>query len=126
MNYQRRAASVSEDTQYGQLEIGKDYLVMGIISFDEMLCYLINDGVISACPAKLFEVLDGKLPLNWYFNLLTNQDTRHPYIEAIWGYHELCFIEEHYLQLIEGEDNACRIYYRQKIEIEKSLSQVHP
>ena len=115
--------SVSNDTQYGQLEIGKEYLVMGMVLFDEQLCYLIDDGIISVCPYQLFEVIDSRITSTWHFRALTKNDVMFPYIRTIWGYYEMCFVDDHYQQLVEAEEEAYRIYYRRKIEMEKELLQ---
>ena len=45
-------------TRYG-IEIGREYLVMGIIVYQTYQAYLIDDdGLILSCPCQLFEVLD--------------------------------------------------------------------
>jgi hypothetical protein len=124
MNYERRPLGTSEITEYGELEIGREYLVMGMILFNNYLSYLIDDnGLIAACPYQLFEVIDYKLYGNWYFRAFTNDDDVFPYQEAIWGYYELCFDDNHFEQLIEKKECAQRIYFKRKIEIEKQLSE---
>ena len=119
--YERKPLGCSEITQYGQLEIGKEYLVMGMIMSKGYLSYLVDDGVISACPYQLFEIIDNKLTSNWYFKAFTKDDDIYPYQEAVWGYYELCFDTNHYEQLVDMEENAMRIYFRRKIEIENEL-----
>ena len=60
---------VSEMAEYG-IEIGKEYLVMGLITFQTYQAYLIDDsGFISACPCQLFEVVDNKVNSNWHFRV---------------------------------------------------------
>ena len=47
----------SMDTVFNEITIGRDYIVMGVIIFQNYQAYLIDDGgLISACPCQLFEV----------------------------------------------------------------------
>lgn len=113
----------TEYTEYG-LQIGKEYLVMGILFGGGTFDYLIDDGgYISAYPYPLFEVIDNKLSLNWFFKSLRNTDEYYPYREAVLGYHELVFDGTHYGKLVDADENACRIYFKRKIELEKSLQE---
>ncbi|MDR1199196.1 MAG: hypothetical protein LBK94_09355 [Prevotellaceae bacterium] len=113
-------------TEFG-LPIGKEYLVMGIIFGEGTLDYLIDDGgYISAYPYPLFEVIDNKLPSSWFFKSLKNTDANYPYQEAVLGYYELVFDNTHYEKLIDVEENACRIYFRRKIELEEKLKEQCP
>ncbi|MDR1671658.1 MAG: hypothetical protein LBR57_03970 [Alistipes sp.] len=108
-------------TEFG-LEIGKDYLVMGVLYGEGTLDYLIDEGgYISAYPYPLFEVVDNRLPSNWFFKSLKNTDNNYPYQEAICGYYELVHDDTHYEKLVNYEEDACRIYFRRKIELEKSI-----
>lgn len=105
-------------TMYG-LVIDKEYTVMGMFLGEGILDYLIDDdGHISAYPYPLFEVIDNKLPASWFFKSLKNTDENYPYQEAIWGYYELIFDNSHYEKLVDGDQEAQRIYFRRKIEIE--------
>ncbi|UOY06614.1 hypothetical protein L0P88_22160 [Muricauda sp. SCSIO 64092] len=107
-------------TEYGEVEIGKEYLVMGIIVFETYQAYLIDDdGFISACPCQLFEVLDDKVGTNWSFRLIDKDESAYPSIQAIIGYPELCSDKEAYENLIiEKKEVAQRIYFKRKIELE--------
>jgi hypothetical protein len=110
-------------TEYNDIEIGKEYLVMGMILFDSYLSYLIDNRTISAVPCQLFEVVDSSVTPNWHFRLIRNDENIYPYIKAIWGYFELCFDEKSYEKLImEIEDEAQRIYFIRKIEVEQELT----
>ena len=108
-------------TLYNELEIGKEYRVMGIIIFQTYQGYLIDGfGLISACPCQLFEVIDDCLPLNWNFRVVEKEEDLYPYVQAIFGYDELCRDKESYNKLIvDMEEEAMRIYFRRKIELEK-------
>lgn len=115
---------VSEMAEYG-IEIGKEYLVMGLITFQTYQAYLIDDnGFISACPCQLFEVVDSKVNLNWNFRLIEKDEDIYPFVQAILGYPELCFDKSAYENLIvEMEEGTKRIYFRRKIELEKELEE---
>lgn len=111
----------TEYTEFG-LEIGKEFLVMGMLLGEGSLDYLIDDrGYISAYPYPLFKVVDNKIPSSWYFKTFLNTDKHYPYREAVWGYYELVFDDKHYEQLVDVEFAACQIYFRRKIELEKDL-----
>ena len=112
-------------SQYHELDIGKEYLVMGIITFETYQAYLIDDnGFISACPCQLFEVVDSRLNPNWHFRLIDKNEDIYPFVQAIIGYSELCFDTKSYENLIiEKDEEAQRIYFRRKIELEKELEE---
>lgn len=111
-------------TQFGEIEIGKEYLVMGIIIFESYQSYLVDDsGVISACPCQLFEVIDDKINATWHFRLIEENEDVYPFVQAIYGYSELCLDKKSYENLIvEQNEEAMRTYFRRKIELEKELS----
>ncbi len=113
----------SANTEYGGLDIGKEYLVMGVIIFESYQAYLIDDnGLISACPCQLFEVIDDKITLNWHFRLVEKEEDIYPFIQAIFGYPELCFDKKTYENLIvDMKEEYQRIYFHRKIELEKEL-----
>ena len=90
-------------TEFG-LTIDKEYLVMGMLMGKGVLDFLIDDGNISSYPYPLFEVVDSNLPSNWFFKSYKNTDENYPYQEAVWGYYELVFDENHYENLIETFD----------------------
>jgi hypothetical protein len=108
-------------TEYGELDVGKEYLVMGLITFQSYQAYLIDDNrLISACPCQLFEVVDNKVNSNWHFRLIEKDEDIYPFVQAIFGYPELCSDKKAYENLIiEMEQNTQRIYFRRKIELEK-------
>lgn len=115
---------VSEMAEYG-IEIGKEYLVMGLITFQTYQAYLIDDsGFISACPCQLFEVVDNKVNSNWHFRLIEKDEDIYPFVQAILGYPELCSNKKAYENLIvKMEQETRRIYFRRKMELEKELAE---
>ncbi len=113
----------TEYTLFG-LIIGKEYIVMGMIFGEGTLDYLIDDGgYVSSYPYPLFEVIDNRLPVNWFFKSLKNTDENYPFLEAIWGYYELVFDDTHYEKLVDCDEEAVRMYFKRKIELEKELSE---
>lgn len=111
-------------TEYGEVEIGKEYLVMGMIVFEAYQAYLIDDrGLISSCPCQLFEVVDDKLGTNWHFRLINKEEDIYPFVQAIFGYPELCSDKKAYENLIvEKEAESQRTYFRRKLELERAQS----
>lgn len=109
----------SAHTQYG-IEIGQEYLVMGIFIYQTYQAYLIDDnGFILSCPCQLFEILDDKLDPRWCFRTIDKDENIYPFIQAVLGYTELCTDRNSYEDLIiEKNERAIRIYFERKIELE--------
>jgi hypothetical protein len=110
-------------TDYGELDVGKEYLVMGLIIFKTYQAYLVDDsGFISACPCQLFEILDDRLGSNWHFRIIDKEEGIYPFVQAVFGYAEFCSNKKAYENLIvEMEENAQQIYFKRKIELENEL-----
>ncbi|HZV68959.1 MAG TPA: hypothetical protein VFG10_05415 [Saprospiraceae bacterium] len=104
---------------YGEIENGKEYLVMGMIMFESYLGYLIDDnGFISTCPCYLFEIVDNKITPNWHFRLVGKEEETYPFVQAIWSYYELCFDKRAYESLIiEKTEESHQIYFKRKFEM---------
>lgn len=125
MAYERKPLGTNPQMQFGGLEVGREYLVMGMILTEGYLTYLIDDdGLIMASPGPLFEVVEQSIPAGWFFQAFAHDYESFEYKEAIWGYHELVFDEAHYWQLLEQDDDAYRVYFRRKIEFENSLAEL--
>jgi hypothetical protein len=110
------------DYNYGGygIELGKEYTIMGIVLYNDSNClyYLIDvNGRPDWFPYLLFEISDNSLPRNWFIKL--NGKMKSSDINCLWGFEELCNVQDFYHQLIEREETAMRIYFRRKIEIEK-------
>lgn len=111
-------------SEYNEIKIGREYLVMGITLSKGALYYLIDDGEdVDACPYPLFEVVDHTLPASWFFKALKNTDKKYPYREAVWGYYEFVFDDSHYEKLVDFDEEAMQIYFRRKRELEKALAE---
>jgi hypothetical protein len=108
----------SENTVY-EIEIGKEYFVMGIIIFKTYQAYLIDDnGSISVFPCQLFEVVDNRINSNWYFRIIDIDEDIYPFVQSIFGYYELCFDKQSYENIIvEKDEEAELIYFKRKMEL---------
>ncbi len=104
---------------YG-LELGKEYIVMGIVVYNDSNClyYLIDvNGRPDWFPFLLFDISNNSLPTNWFTKVIGKSQTTNIY--WLIGFEELCNDENFYHNLTEREDIAMRIYFKRKIEIEK-------
>ncbi len=123
LEHLQKALGVTEYTEYGLLKVGKEYIVMGMLLGEGVLDYLIDDGgIISTYPYQLFEIVDNKISLSWHFRTFTKGDINYPFQEAVWGYSELVSDDNHYENLVEKEEEAHRIYFKRKKELEEEFS----
>lgn len=101
------------------IEIGKEYIVMGLIIFESYQAYIIDDeGYISVYPCQLFEVIDNEISSNWHFRLIDKDEEIYPFVQAIFGYDELCSNKNAYEELIvEKNEEQQRIYFREKLKL---------
>ena len=104
------------DFDYG-LELEKEYLVMGILLWENQLWYLIDEGTPSFYPTELFDITDSRFSQRWYFKTYSEDEAM--YKQAIWGYYELVSDEVYYEQLVCKEREALELYFKRKREIEK-------
>ena len=109
-----------ENSEYNGIAVGKEYWVMGMILFDSFLGYLVDDfGFIGVYPCQLFEIMDNRLSSNWHFRALDKDEENYPFVQAIWGYHELCYYKNEYQNLIvDMSEDAVQIYFKRKEEME--------
>ena len=110
---------VSEMGEY-DIEIGKEYLVMGLFIFQTYQAYLLDsNGLIATYPCQLFEITESIVNSNWHFRLTERSEDIYPFVQAIFGYPELCSDRQAYENLlVEMEDDAQQIYFKRKIELE--------
>ena len=106
------------------LELEKEYLVMGMVLAEKQLWFLVDEkSRPSFFPYQLFEITDTSISANWYFKLYSEDDGIFPFDkEAMWGYYDLCFDENHYEQIVDREPEALELYFKRKTEIENSLA----
>jgi hypothetical protein len=114
---------VSKNSVFNEIKIGREYFVMGIIVFETYQAYLIDDnGFITTCPCQLFEIIDNRLNSEWHFRTISNKESIYPFVQAVFGYYELCCENNSYENLIVDKMNeAQRTYFRRKTDLEKEL-----
>lgn len=108
------------------VEVGKEYLVLGLGIFETVLLALVCDETAKPnwLPIGLFEFDSRALPSDWEFVLLDGRaasggDATNRWI-AKWGYAELVRDERHSDALIERDPQALGISSR---ELEKRASE---
>lgn len=103
-----------------EIEIGKEYRVMGLMLPDDRNClyYLIDDDDRPWWhPYLLFDISDNSLPDNWYIKVSQKE-----YLGGIYylsGFYELCNDPDYYVALIERKAYAVDTYYKRKREYEQ-------
>jgi hypothetical protein len=100
------------------LKIGDIYVVYGINLWRNSLNYLTMNqaGTIPIwSPAELFEVVDGKLPPDWYFKYLGHSEQ---YLDAAWGYKDLTYNPPHYDGLLGEDKKALEVFFENKKKID--------
>ena len=81
------------------------------------LLFPIDEMLPSWLPADLFEVIDQRLPFEWYFRYFSDKPSNQ--IKILIGYKELVLDEAHYNDLIEVDRKAIRIFLTRKKEIDE-------
>lgn len=107
---------------YG-IELNKEYIVMGMAIYQDSSClyYLVDvNGKTEWFPYLLFDISDNSLPKKWFVKVYEKSSESGIY--TISGFDELCNDENFYDQLLERDEEAQRIYFRRKIELEKELA----
>jgi len=102
------------------LRLGTSYVVYAMSIWEGILNYLILEREADLPfwhPAELFEVEDEMLPLETYFKYFGGKDARG--VNALWGYKEMIFDDSHYLNLIEREKKAIKVFLSRKQEIDE-------
>ena len=108
-------------SEYNEIKIGQEYLVMGIITFQFYQGYLIDSGgFISICPCYLFEITDSRVNSSWSYRVIDKEENIYPYVQSILGYSELSEDKNSYENLIvEKTQEARKIYFSRKNDVEK-------
>jgi hypothetical protein len=112
---------IPDNFDYG-LEINKEYLVTGILTFKQSddLYFLVDEsGRPSWFPFQIFETINNELPKNWFVKINAGND----YVDYknLFGFNELCNDDDFFNQLLERDEEAMQVYFRRKIELEKEL-----
>ena len=114
---------IPNNFDYG-LEVDKEYLVMGIAIFkkSDNLYFLVDE---NSCPnwfpSQIFDITHNSLHYNWFMKV--NFDNEHVDYKNLIGFDELCNDENFFNLLLERDENAMRIYFRRKIEMEKEFTE---
>ena len=96
------------------------YVVYGISIWRDVIHYLIipSDYTLPFWfPADLFDVVEKKMPCNWYFRYMGGENPNE--LKMIIGYKEMVLDKTHYFDLIERETCAVRTFLTQKKEIDE-------
>ena len=110
-----------DNFDYG-LEKEKEYLVMGIMLFENSLEYLIDEnGKPSWFPHQLFTISNTRLSQNWHFKAFPRQESDK--LLFLCGFYELCCDKDFqfYTLLLERDENALSKYFQRKMEAEKEF-----
>lgn len=115
--------NIPDDFDYG-LDLGKEYLVMGMLTFKESnnLYFLVDEGGRpSWFPFQIFEISNNKIPESWFVKINTDNDYT-DYFNLI-SFDELSNQEDYFNQLLGRDEEAMQVYFRRKIELEKELAE---
>lgn len=108
-----------DETIFG-LILGKEYIVYGQSLDTGGLGYLLVEGDEPfPCwyPAVLFNVTDQRIPSNWIFDYLRENEEYG--VSAIWGYEELIKSAHHFDRLCDRAADALEIFLRRKRETDE-------
>jgi hypothetical protein len=102
-----------------ELEIGRNYIIMGMGIFESDLSVLVCDetGKPNWLPIGLFEIPAGELPSGWEFCLCdpkaaSGGESLNRWV-AKWGYRELVRNPDHSDGLIERDPEALKIFFEE-------------
>lgn len=111
-----RIAGFTKQTIF-DVNLSSEYVIYGVCIWRKLVLFLVVDETSKPnwYPAGLFKVVDTQFPSSWQFTRYNNKDERH--VEAILGYPEL-LEKDHYIGLIEREEDALKIFYKRKFDID--------
>ncbi len=106
-------------TEFGGVTVGEEYLVAAMIYFQEYIAYLVDeDDLVVAYPCQLFTSIDERVSRKWKFRLVDLKEEVYPFVQAIWGYPELCDDKNTYEDLIvEKTQDSLLTYFKRKTEM---------
>jgi len=116
-------AGFSASSQFS-IDIGGIYIVYAVNLWNGVISYLVDLSgnppkwlsMPRWNPAELFEIVDNRIPPNWCFDF---RGYRKDYpLNAICGYPEL-LDEDHYDNLLEGEEEAMFVFLKRKKEVDE-------
>ena len=100
------------------LSIGRRYWVAGLLIWESTLSVVLNgdDGSPATAPAGFFEQLPVRMPDDWSFvvgpgiGMSGSKLWENPLV-AMWGYRELVEDRGHLDALLDGDPEACGVFY---------------
>lgn len=103
----------------GIVQIGEECTVYSILLWDNKLSYLLCGGPYWYF-SEQFKIIENSIPPIWHFNFRNykNQDGIISNM-AIWGYKEMVVEQNHYIDLIERNQDSLDIFYKRKEEIDE-------
>jgi hypothetical protein len=121
----QRGRAVALGVEY-PLSIGRRYWVAGMLIWETTLSLIINgdDGAPTTAPAGFFEQVPVEVPGDWSFvigpgvGMSGSRLWENPLV-AMWGYPELIEDRGHLDALLDGDSDACAVFYR-RMEAESS------
>ncbi len=103
----------SEISQFGGLDLGDEYFVAGVVVFEGLTNYLIDeDGSPSFVPYMLFQITDPRILEVWQSSV-TNSGGRD---FITFGYSEFCFDAEHFDGLVNLEAKHIELFEKRILE----------
>jgi hypothetical protein len=105
-----------------QMDIGDSFIVYGINIWVGVVNYLVFDKYRENpfwTPAELFEVVDNRLPPNWYFKYYGEDNRDMDLVSAVWGYKEIALNPDHYFGLIERSLKDIQTFHFRQREIDE-------
>jgi hypothetical protein len=111
-------AGYAPHTQY-HLNVGDIYTVYGVNVWRYTINYLTMNAANSLpiwSPAELFQLVDYRIPPNWYFKYLITDPL---ILNSIWGYQELAMDPKHHDGIIGGDKAAVALFFERKKEIDR-------
>lgn len=109
--------NIPDNFDYG-LELGKEYFVMGILTFkDSDNLYFLTDSNSkpSWFPSQIFEISNNKLSDS--FSVRINLEDDNVDYRNLIGFDELCNDNEYFNLLLLRDEEAMRIYFKRKFEL---------
>ena len=105
-----------------RLEIGREYVVMGIVTYKNSNCpyYLIDhDGRPDWFPYVLFDVIDNSLPENWYIRVFNKGEAGNLF--TLIGFDELCNDDDFHDALLNRDETAMKIYRERRMAVKNDV-----
>jgi len=100
------------------LNVGDTYVIYGVNYWRGTTNYLTMNAPGSRpiwSPAELFQLIDYRIPPNWYYKYLITDDL---ILNSVMGYKELAMDPKHHDGLLAGDAQALKLFFERKQEID--------